>query len=127
EIDFAVLDDGVVPVGDIDRAVGAHFHVDGPECRVVGLDQFRHLATRVAGAVGGDNEAAYAMAAEIVGDHVALPVVGQVPAADDFQAAMLRAAGVEAGQHARRAGSGRVVGAGHQVVDALAVGAVGGE
>ena len=46
------------------------------------------------------------MAAEVVGDHVALPVVGQVPAADDFQAAILRAAGVQAVQDARRAGRG---------------------
>ena len=33
---------------------------------------------------------------------VALPVVGQVPAADDFQAAVLRAAGVQAVQDALR-------------------------
>ena len=73
------------------------------------------------------DETADAMAAEVVGDHVALPVVGQMPAAEDFQAAMLRAAGIEAVQDARHVVRRRIAGARHDVVDALAAGAVGDE
>ena len=31
EVDFAVLNDGVIPVGNVDRAVGTHFDIDGAE------------------------------------------------------------------------------------------------
>ena len=46
EIDLAVLDDRVVPVGDVDRAVGPHLDVDRPEGDVRGLDQLGLLAAR---------------------------------------------------------------------------------
>ena len=72
---------------------------------MVGLDQFGLLARRIARAVFAHHEPADAMAAEIVGDHVALPVVGQVPAAEDFQAAVLGAARIQAGQDTGRAGA----------------------
>ena len=39
EIDLAVLDDRVVPVGDVDRAVGPHLHVDRPEGAVRRVDE----------------------------------------------------------------------------------------
>ena len=57
----------------------------------------------------------------------ALPVVGQVAAADDLEAAMLGAAGVEAVQDAGGAGRGEVRRARDHVVDPFAAGAVGGE
>ena len=44
EIDLAVLDDGVVPVGDVDGTVGAHLHVDGTERGVGALDEFGQFA-----------------------------------------------------------------------------------
>ena len=85
EIDFAVLDDRVVPVGNVDRSVRSHLHVDRAEGDVIRLDQLDLLARAEAGSVLADDVAADAMASEIVGDQVALPVVGQVPAADDVQ------------------------------------------
>ena len=36
EIDFAVVDHGVAPVGDVQRAVRAMLHVDGAEGEVGG-------------------------------------------------------------------------------------------
>src|SRR5262245_29480279 len=102
KIHFAVLDDRVVPVSDVDGAVGTHLYVHGPERRVRGLDQLGSLLGSVTGTVLADHEATSAMAAEVVGDHVALPVVGEVAAAQDFQSAVLGAAGVEPRQEARR-------------------------
>jgi hypothetical protein len=60
------------------------------ECGVGALDQFRLLDARKARSIILDNEPADTMATEIVGDQVPLPIVGQVPAADDLQAAELR-------------------------------------
>ncbi len=97
EVDFAVLDDRVVPVGDVDRAVRPHLHVDRAKGDVVRLDDFRSaLASEKPEPSSVSDEPADAMAAKVVRDQAALPVVGQVPAADDFQPAMLGAAGVQA-------------------------------
>ena len=60
---------------------------------------------REAGAVVGEDEPADAIAAEVVGEEVALPVVGQMPAADDLQAAVFRAAGVESLEDPRVVGA----------------------
>ena len=83
------------------RSVRSPLHVDRAEGDVIRLDQFDLLAraeasVSVAGSrrepsfrsrreratVVADDVAADAMASEIVGDQVALPVVGQVPAAE---------------------------------------------
>src|SRR5262249_10858965 len=91
------------------------------------LDKLGLFARGVAGAVLAEDEAADAMATEVVGDGVAAPGLGQVAAAEDFQPAVFRAAGVETGQGARRANGPYVPRARHQVVDAFAVGPVGHE
>ena len=44
EVDFAMLDDRVVPVGDVDRAVRSHLHVDRAERHMVRLDEFHFLS-----------------------------------------------------------------------------------
>src|SRR5206468_9794813 len=100
EIDLAMLDDRVVPIGDVDRAVGAHLDVDGTKGGVVRLAKLPLLAGCIAGPILADDESAHAMATKIVGDHVPLPVGRQVPAADDLQAAVLRAAGIKAREDA---------------------------
>src|SRR5207302_10009129 len=84
EIDLAVLDDRVVPVGNVDGPVGPHLDVHRPEGGVVGLDQFGLLARGVARAVLPQDEAANPVAAEVVGQDVAAPARGQVPAAEDL-------------------------------------------
>ena len=71
EIDFAVLDDRVVPVGNVDRSVRSPLHVDRAEGDVIRLDQLDLLARAEAGSVLADEVAADAMASEIVGDQVA--------------------------------------------------------
>ena len=127
EIDFAVLDDRVVSVGNVDRSVRSHLHVDRAEGDVIRLDQLDLLARAEAGSVLADDVAADAMASEIVGNEIPLPVVGQVPAADDLQTAQLRTARVQAAQDSFRAERGDITRAGDDVVDPLAAGSVGRE
>ena len=51
EVDLAVLDDGIVPVGDVDRTIGTHLHVDGPEGSVARGDEVGELGRGVGAAV----------------------------------------------------------------------------
>src|SRR5262249_6087046 len=127
EVHLTMLNDRVVPVGDVDGAVGAHLDIDGPERRMARPDEVRLLRGREAGAVLLEHEAADAMAAEIVGDEVLLPLLGQMPAAEDLAAAVFWRAGIEAVQNARRTVSRRIACPWHDIVDALAAGAVGNE
>ena len=77
EVDFSVLNDRVVPVGDINGAVRALPHVHGPERDVRRFDDFGFLPGNIARPALADHKTADAMGAEIVGDHVALPIVRQ--------------------------------------------------
>jgi hypothetical protein len=70
---------------------------------VAGLDDLGLLEGGETAAVLLEDEPADAVAAEVVGQDVALPGLGQVPAAGDLTAAVLGAAGVEAIQDAREA------------------------
>ena len=128
EVDLAVLDDRVVPVGDVECAVGAHLEVDGAERAVGAGDDVAELLGGEAGGVVGDLEAIDAVAAEVAGDEIALPFGREVAAADDFETAVLGLAWVEAAEDA-----GELVreaderGSREGIIDALAVSAVGDE
>src|SRR5262249_10595610 len=74
-----------------------------------------------------EHKATDAMPPEVVGDDVAAPLLRQVPPAENLLAAVLWAAGVEPLHDAHGADGRGVVGAGQDVVDALAAGAVGDE
>src|SRR5579871_2202376 len=67
------------------------------------------------------------MAAEIVGDEVAAPVLGHMPAAEDLAAAVFRMAGIETVQKLRRPRRGFVARSHDHRIDALGTGAVGDE
>lgn len=122
-----MLNDRVVPVGDVDRTVGTDLHVDRAKCDVVGLDDFLLFLGDKAGAEFRQHEPTDAVTTEIVGDQASLPVFGQVSAGDDFEAAVFGAAGVQAGQNPPGTVGGCVVGTGDHVVDALAARTVGGK
>src|SRR5262245_42042222 len=122
-----MLDDRIIPIGDIDRSVGPHLDVDGAECGMARLDQLSLLLGGEAGTVLAQDEAADPMAAEIVGDDVAAPGLGQMPATEDLAAAVFRTARVEAVEHARGAHRRRVARPRHDIVDALAARPVGDE
>ena len=127
EVDFAVLDDRVVPVGDVDRAVGAHLDVYRAERGVLRLDQLALLARGEPRAVVAEDISANAVAAEVVCDQATVPAIGEVSAADHFKAAILGTAGIEPLKNPDGVGRGEIVRAGERVVDPLAAGAVGRE
>ena len=127
EIDFAMLNDRIVPIGDIEGAVGAHLHVDRAKRRMIRLDEFGHFLGGKARAVFREHIAADPMGAKIVGDQIALPIGRKLPPADDFERAILGAARIEAGQNAPGVGRGRVTCPRHDVVDSLAAGPIGDE
>ena len=106
EIDFAVLDDRVVPVGDVECSIRSHLDIDGAESRVIALDDFGHLAAGISAAIILKLKPADAVAAEIVGDAVALPIARKVSAADNFESAMLGAARIETVEQASNMWSG---------------------
>ena len=128
EVHFAVVDDGVAPVGDVERAVGAELHVNRAEGVVRGAADVRLLLGDVARALVGDAERSHAVRAEVARHHAALPVGGEVRAADDFEAGELRvAAGTDAAEDAPGARVGLIHRAGQAPVDARAARAVGHE
>src|SRR5690606_23001287 len=90
EINFAMLNNRVRPVGDVESAVRADLGVDGAEGDVLGAHDVRQFAGDVAGALVVNAEANDAMSAEIASHHRALPVLGEMFALDDFQAAEFR-------------------------------------
>src|SRR5262245_51553674 len=57
KIHLAMLDDRVIPIGYVNRPIGTHLDVDGSECDVTRLDQFRLLARNVARPLFGNNKA----------------------------------------------------------------------
>ena len=69
EIDFAVLDDRVVPVGNIQRTIETLFRIDRTESHVRGFNQFGLLNRFVTGSIFGDFKAADAVCSEVVGNH----------------------------------------------------------
>ena len=84
EIDFAVLNDRVRPVGDIKRAVRSHLHVDRAKGDARRTQHIRHLLRNVGRALFADVKTNDAVRPEVAGDRIALPVVGEVLTANQF-------------------------------------------
>ena len=127
EVDLAMLDDRVVPVGDVDRAVGPHLHVDRSERHPLRVDQIGQLLTRKPGALLREPKAADTIGPEVVRDELALRVVGQMTAVGDLEPAVFRAARIHALENARCA-RGCLIGRSRKaVINPFAAGAVGDE
>ena len=124
EVDLAMLDDWVVPVSDVDRAVGPHLHVDGAERHPLRMDQFGQSFTGEARAFLGEPEAADTIGPEVVRDELALRVVGQMTAVDDLEPAVFRAARIHAVKNARRARCCLIGRSREAVINPFAAGAV---
>ena len=78
KVDFAMLDDWVVPIGNIDGTVRAHPYVDRAERDMRRRNDFGLLLTTKSAALGRHVKSAYAVAAEIVGDQISTPIRGNV-------------------------------------------------
>jgi hypothetical protein len=82
-----VADQGVVPVDDIERAIGRELEVHRAEVAIGGGDQVSDQLALVAGAVFADLAHAGAEEADAVADHEsALHVVGEVAGGDELGA-----------------------------------------
>ena len=127
EVDLAMLDDRVVPIGDVDGAVGAHLHVDRSECHPLRVDQVRQFFTRETRTMLREAEATDAVGSEVVRDEQALSVVGKMTAVDDLETTEFRAARIHAVENARRARRCLIGRAREAVIDAITTGAVGDE
>ena len=88
EVDLVVLDDLVVPVGDVESPVGPHLHVDGPELAMLRRHQRRHLLADELRAGFLDVVTVDELRREAARDEVPLPVVREVPAADECRPAV---------------------------------------
>ena len=128
EIDFAVLNDRVRPVGDIKRAVRSHLHVDRAKGDARRTQHIRHLLRNVGRALFADVKTNDAVRPEVAGDRIALPVVGEVLTANQFQATEFRVTPrADACQQLGRSGVGEVHRARHGVAQTLPARAIGHE
>src|ERR1051326_162273 len=89
EIDFAVLDNRIGPIGDIQSAIGPAFHIDWPEGHIWAPQQVGQFASRISCTLFFDSKSHYAVRPKIAGDRIALPVRRKLRAANDFQSAEL--------------------------------------
>ena len=89
EVYFAMLDDRVVPVGNVKCSIRPHRSIDGTERYPLSGDNLRLLATDVTASVGLRCEAADAMAAEVIGHKVTDPFGGTcVPESTQVRSAL---------------------------------------
>src|SRR5439155_25647980 len=99
------LNDRIGPVRNIKSAVGTQLHVDRTKSHIFGSDQVGHFFGHVGRALLLDTEAHHAVRAEIARNHVALPFLRKMFAADNLQSAKLWiAAGTDAAESAARSG-----------------------
>ena len=98
EIDLPVLDDGVVPIGHVNRTVGAHRNVHRPERDVIRPENVFHLPGGIAAALLFQHKTVYPVGSEIVGDQAILPRFGQVATGNDIEPAVLGLSRIETPQ-----------------------------
>ena len=127
EIHLAVLDDRVVPVRDVDRAVRAHLHIDRAEGAVRARQQVRQLFRDVAAPARRQRKAVHAIPAEVIQHKRPLPLRRPVRVLHDVQTALLRLTGAQAVHDALRARRRRKHAAREDEIDALAPRAIAGK
>lgn len=127
EVDFAVLNDGVVPVGNIKCTVGSHFHIDGSEGAVGRTQEVIDAGRFVRGSFGSEFVGVNAMATEVGRDEDVTIFFRNVGAGENLEAAKFGLSGVEAVNDPLGARRGSEDGAGEDVVDSVTTGAIGGK
>ena len=127
EVDLAVLDDRVVPVGDVDRPVGAHLDVDRSEGGVAGLDQLGQLAAAKPAPSSLRTNRRTLLARKSLVSMLPCHVSGRCRPLRISAPQYLGLPGLRPARMRSASGRGDVIGPGEDVVDPLAAGAVGGE
>src|SRR5207248_3180356 len=92
EIDLVVLDDEVVPVCDVERAVRADLNIYGAEFLVLRRDQRRKLASGKLSCFVVNGEPIDLLRLEPAGDEIVLEVGREMPSGDELEAGMAVAA-----------------------------------
>src|SRR5436190_22343203 len=85
KINFAMLNDWVRPIGDIERSVWPHLHIDWAEGNVCGAHDIGHLFRDVAGILIVDRKADNTMGSKIAGNKITLPVRRKMFTFDSFE------------------------------------------
>ena len=127
KIDFAMIDDRVVPINDVDGPVGPHFDVDRPERAVARMQHGFDFFGREAAAVGFQFVADRAVGAKVVGQQAAAPPLGHMASGKKLGRRVLGLAGDQAGQNPSRADGRSKGGVLKDKVWARSAGAVGGQ
>ena len=127
EVHFPVLDDRVVPVGDVDRTIRTHFDIDWTKGDMIGFDQFDFLSRTVGRSILTHDEPANPVGAEIIGDHGALPFRWQMSTTQDLKPAMFWTARIQTAQDTLCSRGGDKDGTRENVVDSLTISTIGRE
>src|SRR5579875_2727059 len=77
EINLAMLDNRIIPIGDVDGSVRAHFHIHRPKCGMIAADEIGLQRGGIERSFWSEREPANAMAAKIVGEETAAPLLRQ--------------------------------------------------
>jgi len=127
EVHFAVLNDPVVPVGNVDGSVRTNLHGNRAKRHVIRLDYFLLFARHISGTLFGQTKTDNSMASEVVRDRTSLPVRRQHRSIDQFQAAMLWTAGVQTFHQSFCVSRCEIVTPRNHIVDAFAARSVRGK
>ena len=100
KVDLAVLDDWIVPIGNVNRAVGSHLDIDGAKCAMGGRNEIVNLRGSVGTAVVGQPKQVDAVPSKIGSSKDLLQLIRQVTSGERFDTAVLRLAGIEASKDA---------------------------
>src|SRR5690606_32201049 len=95
EVDLPMLDNRVVPVGNINRSVRSLAYIHRTERDVPRLDQLAEFLGRKPTPVIPQPVAANPMRSEVIRNQVSSPILRQMAPTDDLQAAKLRLTGIQ--------------------------------
>ena len=125
KVDFAVLDNRVVPVGNVDGSVRPLLDIDRAKRDVLRTDQVGLLPGGKPRSVFTQHKPTDTMTTEIMGDQISLPVIREMSSIDHFQAAILGASWIQSMQNARHTKDRRIGCPRNDVIDSLAPGTIG--
>ena len=120
EVDLPMLNDGVVPVRDVDGPVRSHLHVDGTKGPVGRGDQVVNPGGNIAPSFFTEAETIDAVAPEIRGEQCAHPVLRHVTTGHNFQPTVLGLPRIEPTQNPGGPGRGHPHKTREDIIDSVA-------
>ena len=99
EINFAMLNNGIIPVGNIEGSVRTDFNINGTEGCVACPDQVRCLPGDIPTTAFTNHKPIHPVTTEIIGDQVALSLLRKMTGIHHCQPALLGLPRVETPQN----------------------------